>query len=315
MARARPSGGRSCRGRDERWSTSAAQLEQEAADATAFADLLDRRVAELETVDEARALWWAHTAGTRAAADRAAAELQTRRAADGRTDPDVTAAEILTEPRADDRAHDASAQARSRDLARDGGTDHAAVRHEARNPRGAVQSQETNAHRVGGGIQAKAPEHGRAEDDDREDAAAATASPTPTDDGWHEARRAADADEDRHREIVDEHDFDDIAKQRADDHRAVEPRPHPDTAETNTEDIRDTAAREPHRGGEDQVRTPTASETADSVRRARRALTEIHARDAVDRKREAEQARSASSTAGTTAIARSTLAKPRTMMR
>src|SRR5262249_32309298 len=111
-------------------------------------------------------------------------------------------------------------------------------------------------------------------------------------DGWHEVRRAADADEDRHREIVDEHDFDDVAKQRADDHRAVEPRPHPDAAEINVKDIRDTAAREPHRSGEDEVRTPTAGETTDSVRRAQRALAEIRARDAADRKREAEQARS-----------------------
>src|SRR5262249_12960578 len=131
-----------------------------------------------------------------------------------------------------------------------------------------------------------------AKDDVRAETATATAAPTPADDGWHEARQTADADEDRHREIVDEHDIDDIARQRADDHRAVEPRPHPDAAETNIEDVRDTAAREPHRGDEDQVRTPTASETTDSVRRARRALAEIRAREDADRKREGEQARS-----------------------
>jgi conjugative relaxase-like TrwC/TraI family protein len=267
-----------------------AQLKQEAADATALVDLLDGRVAELETVDEARALWWAHTAGTRAAADRAAAELQARRAADGRSDRDVTAGEILTETRADDRGDGARAQAGSRDLVRYDSAG-AAGRDEAE-MRSAAHSQEANVHRAGVGDQAREAEHSYAKDDVRNDTATATAAPTPADDGWHEARQTADADEDRHREIVDEHDLDDIARQRADDHRAVEPRPHPDAAETNIEDVRDTAAREPRRGDEDQVRTPTASETADSVRRAQRALAEIRARDGTDRKREAQQARS-----------------------
>ena len=52
------------------------RLEREAADAKALADLLDTQAADLQQVDEARALWWAHTAGTRAAADRAQAELE-----------------------------------------------------------------------------------------------------------------------------------------------------------------------------------------------------------------------------------------------
>jgi conjugative relaxase-like TrwC/TraI family protein len=68
-----------------------ARLKQEGRDAAALADLLDARSKELTEVDEARALWWAHTAATRAAADRAAAELTARRAADGRDDPLVTA--------------------------------------------------------------------------------------------------------------------------------------------------------------------------------------------------------------------------------
>ena len=51
--------------------------------------------AELDGVDDARARWLAHTAETRAAADRAAAELPPRRAdADARR-PEVTAAEWL----------------------------------------------------------------------------------------------------------------------------------------------------------------------------------------------------------------------------
>jgi conjugative relaxase-like TrwC/TraI family protein len=74
-----------------------AQLEREAADAAELADLLDARVEGLTAVDEARALWWAHTAATRAAADRAAAELTARRAADRLDDPLVTADEWTAE--------------------------------------------------------------------------------------------------------------------------------------------------------------------------------------------------------------------------
>jgi conjugative relaxase-like TrwC/TraI family protein len=54
------------------------QLERKAAEATALADLLDRQAAQLEKADEIRALWYAHTAGSRAAADRARDELGSR---------------------------------------------------------------------------------------------------------------------------------------------------------------------------------------------------------------------------------------------
>jgi len=46
--------------------------------ARALADLLDRRAAELHRADEARALWYAHNAETRAAEQRARIELATR---------------------------------------------------------------------------------------------------------------------------------------------------------------------------------------------------------------------------------------------
>jgi hypothetical protein len=261
-----------------------AHMEQEAAEAAALADLLDRRVAELETVDEARAVWWAHTAGTRAAADRAAAELEARRAADGRADPDVTAVELLTAKPTVCRAAETSAQAGERDLTRNNGRDHTAVRDKSltRNER-SQQASDDQADAVG---------RERTDNDDHEDRVTATASPAPADDRWDAARRAADADEDPHQEIRYERDLADVAQQRAADHRAAEPRPHPDAAETNIEDIRGTAARAPRRGGEDEVRAPTAAETTDSVRRTQRALAEIRARDAADRKREAEQGRS-----------------------
>jgi hypothetical protein len=58
--------------------TDRARLLREATQADALADVLGRRAAELEAVDQARGLWLAHTAETRAAADRARAQLQLR---------------------------------------------------------------------------------------------------------------------------------------------------------------------------------------------------------------------------------------------
>lgn len=61
--------------------TDAAQravLEQGAREAAALAHVLDQRVTELEAADQARAEWLVHTAATRAAHDRAQAELSSR---------------------------------------------------------------------------------------------------------------------------------------------------------------------------------------------------------------------------------------------
>jgi hypothetical protein len=68
-----------------------AQLDREAADAAALAGILDVRAAELEQADQARATWYAHTAETRATADRARAELAARGAA--RREEELTTAE------------------------------------------------------------------------------------------------------------------------------------------------------------------------------------------------------------------------------
>ncbi|MEC3976245.1 MobF family relaxase [Amycolatopsis sp. H20-H5] len=71
------------------------RLLQEAAEAAALADVLDQRAGELAGADEARAGWYAHTAETRAAAERAALELSGRRSGDEHEDVTVTAAEWL----------------------------------------------------------------------------------------------------------------------------------------------------------------------------------------------------------------------------
>ncbi|TNC20898.1 MobF family relaxase [Amycolatopsis alkalitolerans] len=70
------------------------KLLQEAADAEALAGVLAQRSAELDTADEARAVWYAHTAETRAAADRARLELAARNVDTTQPEP-VTAAEWL----------------------------------------------------------------------------------------------------------------------------------------------------------------------------------------------------------------------------
>ena len=54
------------------------ELGREAEQAQALAAALDARAEVLEAADEARAQWYAHTAETRAAAERAQAELSSR---------------------------------------------------------------------------------------------------------------------------------------------------------------------------------------------------------------------------------------------
>ena len=85
----------------------AARLRQEATEESALADALRTRVAELSLADDARAQWLAHTAVTRDAAQRATAELVSRRAPIGaEADDAVTAAEWLAAHRADQAASD-----------------------------------------------------------------------------------------------------------------------------------------------------------------------------------------------------------------
>jgi hypothetical protein len=72
-----------------------ARLQADSAQAAALADTLDGRAAELQGLDDARAQWLAHTAGTRAAAERAKAELAARHADDAEPEQHVTAEEWL----------------------------------------------------------------------------------------------------------------------------------------------------------------------------------------------------------------------------
>ena len=82
----------------------AARLRNDAAKSAALATVLDDRATKLVEADEVRAAWYAHTAATRAAAERAAAELTARQADQPSEPPTVTAEEWLA-------AHDAEAKA------------------------------------------------------------------------------------------------------------------------------------------------------------------------------------------------------------
>jgi conjugative relaxase-like TrwC/TraI family protein len=181
-----------------------AELEREAGESGALADVLNQQAAQLEKADEIRALWYAHTAATRAAEQRARDELGAR------------------------------------------GVD---------------------------------PDH--AED-------------TATAEQWLAAHRAEQAGEDQHRQITDEADLAEVVDQRDADLRSVEPRPSADAAETNLADIREQAAAQPKRPARtehDWTRVPSANETADSISRAQRALSELEQRRRIDERRSNEEAR------------------------
>ena len=72
-----------------------ARLLEEASGAASLADLLNERTATLRGLDDQRATWLVHTAATRAAADRAQAELTARHAGDDSPDQRVTAEEWM----------------------------------------------------------------------------------------------------------------------------------------------------------------------------------------------------------------------------
>jgi hypothetical protein len=83
-----------------------ARLEREAREAAAVADTLAQQKAQLEEADRVRLLWYAHTAATRAAADRARDELRNRGIDPDQTGDETTAEEWLAAHAEADRAED-----------------------------------------------------------------------------------------------------------------------------------------------------------------------------------------------------------------
>jgi conjugative relaxase-like TrwC/TraI family protein len=120
-----------------------AQLQREAAESGALADLLDRQAARLEKADEIRGQWYAHTANTRAAEQRARIELSARGVDPDMTDRDTNADQWLEAHRADQTTEDQHREITDEhDL-----SDVAEKRDEARRtiePRASVDAAETN---------------------------------------------------------------------------------------------------------------------------------------------------------------------------
>ena len=83
-----------------------AQLQREAVESAALADVLVRQASQLEEADEIRARWYAHTANTRAAEQRARDELAARGVDPDRDDRDTTAEQWLEARRAEQVVED-----------------------------------------------------------------------------------------------------------------------------------------------------------------------------------------------------------------
>jgi len=82
------------------------QLERQAAEGSALADLFERQKTQLDKADEIRGLWYAHTAATRTAADRARDELGSRGINPDTDARAVTAEEWFDAHRADQAVED-----------------------------------------------------------------------------------------------------------------------------------------------------------------------------------------------------------------
>jgi len=237
-----------------------AEIENQAAEAAALADALDQHTAELAAADEARGTWLAHTAATRAAADRATGELAARGIDATTPDDTVTAAAWLAAHRAAEAAEDPhrqvgdTAELVETTAARDQDRDHATYRWPV------VPAEQWHiAH----------TEHQVAEDPHCEVTDPAELADVA-------AQRAADLD------AVADVDPEPPAY-------LAEPVVEDDQVPTPTvTDLRDTAADEPAPVSEDYVRVPTPDETGDSVQRAQRALHEITARQAAEEREAAD---------------------------
>ncbi|GAA1531143.1 MobF family relaxase [Kribbella lupini] len=229
------------------------ELQVQAAEAEALAEALDARAAELQLADDARATWYAHTAETRAAAQRAADELATRgidNTDDGPTVDDWIAANLAA-----DRAEDP----------------HRVITDELDLTEIAAQQERDRASAV------RADEFVEAElvhdqldtgRDDAEDIA---------DESISDAEIVAEPNNtDQTDPVETQSDFDKPTANTVDDLAPA--------------DLRDVAAAEDHAPEAESMRIPTADETADAVRRAQRALIELRQREQADAEREAAEA-------------------------
>ena len=307
------------------------RLRNEAEEAAALADALDVRILELEAVDEARARWYAHTAETRAAADRARAELSIRQA-DAEPTPDdreVTTDEWIARDQAETATEDphrlitdehelsdlaaareddqrtalaseaAPADARDLDQVNEqnadpvGERDHQPVNEQIDEPDayqatepiepGIEHAAQRNPHSVVHPVTERAADHLEHDVEDAETAAEP--------DVEQDVEPATESDVEPVAPIVDPGAGIVAAESVGQD--VDEPVPDQEPADT-TWDIRQQAAAESDRDDghdPDSVRVPSSDETAESLRRAQRALAELKQRQAIEDRHAADEAR------------------------
>ncbi|MGW1341337.1 MobF family relaxase [Kribbella sp. NPDC002412] len=223
------------------------RLRAEADQAKALAQALEARAAELQVADDARAVWWAHTAETRANAERAEAELEARgidNSDDGPTPEELL--DTIDAEAAEDEHREVTDEHELADIAqqRDTDTTHAVPADEL--VEAALVNDQLPSKPAGSDVAADeslAPEIVAA-------------------DNTTGAEAISDVDADETETVVD---------------RAVLESQAP-------ADIREVAAGEETVAESDVPRVPSADETAEAVRRAQRALIEIqHRREAEER--------------------------------
>ncbi|MFG1818278.1 MobF family relaxase [Kribbella sp. NPDC049174] len=217
------------------------RLRAEAEQAKALAQALEARAAELQVTDDARAVWWAHTAETRANAERAEAELEARgidNSDDGPTPEELL--DTIDAEAAEDEHREVTDEHELADIAqqRDTDTTHAVPADEF-----------VEAELVNDQLPSRAAESDVAADESLD-------AEIVADDNTIAAEAIGDVDADETETGVD---------------RAVLESQAP-------ADIREVAAGEETLAESDVPRVPSADETAEAVRRAQRALIEIQHR-------------------------------------
>jgi conjugative relaxase-like TrwC/TraI family protein len=230
------------------------RLRAEAVQAKALAQALDARAAELQVADDARAVWWAHTAETRANAERAEAELEARgvdNSDDGPTPEELL--DTIDVQAAEDEHREVTDEHELADIADQRDTDTTL----------AVPANEfVKAELISNQLPNKATEPDVAADEIPDVEIVA-------DDNTADVEPIGDVDADGTEPVAD---------------RAVLESQAP-------ADIREVAAGEERVVESDVPRVPSADETAEVVRRAQRALIEIqHRREAEERFAAAEAA-------------------------
>ena len=153
------------------------ELHRQAEQATALADTLDQRATELADVEQARGTWLAHTAATRAAADRATAELTARGIDRDEPDDTTTAEQWLAAHQAEQQAEDPHREITDEAELTDTTEQHAAERAAADTSPAAKQRAVEQTAEAGALRKVNPPVAETAEPDLRE---AATAEPVPT---------------------------------------------------------------------------------------------------------------------------------------